>query len=288
MAGKFYVGRTTNISDRVQNHFNNNGATWTKLYKPLEVFYTLDNCDPFDEDKHVIKMMANHGIHNVRGGTFSKIKLSKFEIFIINRMIRNAYNKCYKCGNSGHFIMNCPLNIQQSNITLLHDKHTTIDPSNDPLIDSSNDPLIDSSNDPIIDSSNDPLNGSSNDPLIESSNDPLIDSYIDSSNDPSNDSLIDSYIDSSNDSFNDPANYQQNTCQNEPLLVLPKDVKCFRCYSNRHYSTTCYATRTIYGPYIGDQCERCGNSGHTRITCNEKIAINGRILNDNDDLCIIL
>jgi len=104
---KYYVGKTTNIQVRIEDHRTGNGSFWTKKYKPLNIVETIPDCDGFDEDKYVLKYMAKHGIDNVRGGSFSQIELSEEQRNQIDRMISGAEDRCFRCGQSGHFVRNC-------------------------------------------------------------------------------------------------------------------------------------------------------------------------------------
>ena len=79
---KYYVGKTNNPRFRLDDHFSNNGSSWTKKYK---------------EDKWTIKYMKKYGIDNVRGGSFNTIKLNKSKTEVINHMISSSEDKCYKC-----------------------------------------------------------------------------------------------------------------------------------------------------------------------------------------------
>ena len=103
---KYYVGRTDDLKFRIDNHFNNKGSFWTQVYKPIKVLKIIKKCTIYDEDKYTIMMMTKYGINNVRGGTFSNFNLNNNEIRVINKMIRNAHDKCFNCG-SNHFINNC-------------------------------------------------------------------------------------------------------------------------------------------------------------------------------------
>lgn len=110
---KYYVGRTNNLDKRLSEHFNGTGSEWTKKYRCVNVIQTIKG-DRYDEDKYVIQYMKKYGIENVRGGSFTQIILPNDEITVINKMLNNADNKCYRCGLSGHFIKNCKM--QDKNI----------------------------------------------------------------------------------------------------------------------------------------------------------------------------
>lgn len=120
--GKYYVGKSNNIDNRLYTHKFYYGSAWTSKYRPVKVLKMLEDCDIYDEDKYTIMMMDKYGIDNVRGGSFTRISLSNNENNFIYKMIRGANDKCFNCGSYNHFIHKCdsePLNVH---LKILYDK----------------------------------------------------------------------------------------------------------------------------------------------------------------------
>jgi len=110
---KFYVGKTDRpIEDRILEHFENNGAEWTKKYRPIKLVETVTNVDNFDEDKYTKIFMLKFGIQNVRGGSYVTIDLPEYQLQALNKELDTSQNKCYQCHQSGHYIKNCYTNSQ--------------------------------------------------------------------------------------------------------------------------------------------------------------------------------
>ena len=65
--------------------------------------------------------MAKYGVDNVRGGSFVRVYLNEHERIVLNQMINGTTNKCFKCGQFGHFVRDC-----------LWDKNINVEPVNKP------------------------------------------------------------------------------------------------------------------------------------------------------------
>jgi hypothetical protein len=105
--GKYYVGKTMNPSFRLDSHFNSNGSSWTKLYKPIKMVELIPDCDDYDEDKYTRMFMDKYGVENVRGGSFVSIELEQSTINHLTQMKNGTNDNCFNCGKSGHFAKYC-------------------------------------------------------------------------------------------------------------------------------------------------------------------------------------
>lgn len=105
--GKYYVGKTENIGKRFEEHNSGNGCIFTRIYKPIKIIETFELKSQFDEDIQVKKMMLKYGIENVRGGSYSSQYLSEEELFCLEKELFSAKDRCYNCGEKGHFSKDC-------------------------------------------------------------------------------------------------------------------------------------------------------------------------------------
>jgi len=59
--------------------------------------------------------MKKFGIENVRGGSFSNLKLSKNQKNLLQLMIFSSENKCFHCGSKNHFAKDCKFKLKKKN-----------------------------------------------------------------------------------------------------------------------------------------------------------------------------
>ncbi len=109
---KYYVGKTKNdINTRFLQHVSGeNNCAFTSKYSPIEIIENYSSSDPLDEDKTTKKYMMKYGIENVRGGSYTKLELEKWQIQSLEHEFISVSDLCFKCKKSGHFALDCDYN----------------------------------------------------------------------------------------------------------------------------------------------------------------------------------
>lgn len=116
---KYYVGKSIKPFYRTGEHLVSTlfedsnktgifGSSWTKMYKPIRIIETKPAYNEFEEDMYTIKYMKEKGIDNVRGGSFCELNLNKENLSTLEKMIAGSDDKCYFCGQTDHYINECP------------------------------------------------------------------------------------------------------------------------------------------------------------------------------------
>jgi predicted GIY-YIG superfamily endonuclease len=106
--GKYYVGRTSNLERRLEQHKNGHGGAWTKKYPMVRLVEQFEAESGFDEDKTTLEYMETHKVDNVRGGTYCQIQLPDEQRLFIEQQMRTAQDRCSRCGSAKHFVARCP------------------------------------------------------------------------------------------------------------------------------------------------------------------------------------
>lgn len=107
--GAFYVGRTSDLSQRFRQHWCGAGSAWTLAHPPVAAIAVRPLTSPLDEDTEVKRLMLTHGIDLVRGGSYSSVALSAPTTAALQRELWHAKDLCILCGGADHWANNCRL-----------------------------------------------------------------------------------------------------------------------------------------------------------------------------------
>jgi len=105
--GKFYIGKSEDVTKRYQDHVNGMGPLWTQKYKPTSLFKTIRSKSSFDEDNITKEYMNLYGISNVRGGSYSSEVLPDYQVKTLRTELMTANDLCFRCGRPGHLSSQC-------------------------------------------------------------------------------------------------------------------------------------------------------------------------------------
>ena len=112
--GKYYVGKTSNVMRRFDEHKTGKGSAWTNKYKPTNLIECKPISSPHDENNTTKDYMKKYGIEHVRGGVYAQIVLPDDMLSALRNELQGSSDLCYKCSLSGHLAVACPITIPKA------------------------------------------------------------------------------------------------------------------------------------------------------------------------------
>jgi predicted GIY-YIG superfamily endonuclease len=103
----YYVGKSDNPETRIKQHSTGKGSKWVEKYLPVVSGTIYKDCDPLDEDMYVKRLMRDHGINKIRGGSYIFDIHTEEQINFLTRELDGAADGCWKCSKSSHFTNQC-------------------------------------------------------------------------------------------------------------------------------------------------------------------------------------
>jgi hypothetical protein len=104
---KYYVGKTTDVMRRYEEHKSGKGSAWTSKYKPVKMLECRPLESVHDENNKTKDLMKKYGIEHVRGGIYTQMVLPSDVLSVLQREFQGTDDKCYKCNLAGHFTSQC-------------------------------------------------------------------------------------------------------------------------------------------------------------------------------------
>lgn len=74
---RYYVGRTCNFIQRMEEHFTGEGSIYTKKYKPIKIIEVIEEKTKYDERDKTLEYMDMYDWKKVRGYAWCSIELTK-------------------------------------------------------------------------------------------------------------------------------------------------------------------------------------------------------------------
>ena len=115
--GRVYVGHSTDVKRRIQQHMTGQGAAFTKAFPPTGVLLPRLGCvtgsSEAAERDETLRYMFLRGVPFVRGWKFVQVQLSERDLQDAEENIRELFDLCRRCGHPGHFVTQCRANFDR-------------------------------------------------------------------------------------------------------------------------------------------------------------------------------
>lgn len=106
---KYYVGKTSNLEARIEQHKNEQNCEWIIKYPFVSLLSSHNQTSIHDENNTALEMIETYGLDNVRGGFLCYMQVNIWQKTIIRRMLNSIYDRCYFCSKKDHFYKDCNL-----------------------------------------------------------------------------------------------------------------------------------------------------------------------------------
>ena len=115
--GRVYVGHSSDLKRRIQQHMAGQGSAFTKAFPPTGVILPRLGCvtgsaEAAERDE-TLRYMFLRGIPVVRGWRYVRVQMPDEEIQDAEENIRELFDLCRRCGHPGHFITHCKANFDR-------------------------------------------------------------------------------------------------------------------------------------------------------------------------------
>jgi predicted GIY-YIG superfamily endonuclease len=115
--GRVYVGHSTDMRRRLQQHMTGQGSAFTKAFPPTGVLLPRLGCvtgsPEAAERDETLRYMFLRGIQLVRGWRYVRVEMPDAELQDAEENIRELFDLCRRCGHPGHFITQCRANFDR-------------------------------------------------------------------------------------------------------------------------------------------------------------------------------
>lgn len=94
LGGRKFVGMSDDPAKALVMHKEGGQSAWTDRYRPEGLLQIQRNIPTDKLDTYVIRYMIQYGIENVRGGSWSTVRLTETEQRTIRKRIAQERHEC--------------------------------------------------------------------------------------------------------------------------------------------------------------------------------------------------